>query len=68
MVDHRACLGYMEKEYSMDSEVVVNREEIKSNTFIKDLDISADKEYETNVVIAKYYGKDSVCITIGVKE
>lgn len=57
-----------EIEYSEDSEVIVVREEIRSNAFIKDPDLSTDKDYETNVAIAQYYEKDSACIVIGVEE
>ncbi|RKJ46728.1 hypothetical protein D7X98_00010 [bacterium 1XD8-76] len=57
-----------EIEYSEESEVVVTREEIRSNTFIRDPDLSFDKDYEMNVGIARYYGKDSVYITIGAEE
>lgn len=57
-----------EIENSEDRDVIVIREEIRSNAFIKDPDISTDKEYETNVAIAQYYGKDSVCIMIGEEE
>lgn len=57
-----------EIEHSEDSEVIVIRDEIRSNTFIRDLDLSSDKEYEMNVGIARYYGKDSVYIMIGVEE
>ena len=57
-----------EIENSEDREVIVIREEIKSNAFIKDIDISTDEKYETNVQIAKCYGKDSVRIAIGAEE
>ena len=57
-----------EIEHSDDRDVVVTREEFRSNDFIKDPDISTDREYETNVAIAQCYGKDSVCIVIGAEE
>ncbi len=67
--DLRECAEFWEEvlleiESANEKNVVVYRNEIKTNPFLYCIGITSDQGHWINIAVAEYYDKDSVCIMI----